>query len=356
LKTAVVLGTRPEIIKMSPIIRELEDRKDDYFIVHTGQHYSYNLDKVFFDQLELPNAKYNLEVGSGSDAEQTSRILALIEKVFMQEKPAVVLVQGDTNTVLGAALAAAKLNSKVGHVEAGLRSYDRQMPEEINRVLTDHCSEYLFAPTEKTKMILMGEGISESKIFITGNTIVDAIYQNLDRPSSGADILQNFNLRGKDYFLVTIHRQENVDNPARFGSILQGLALLASKHHLPIVYPMHPRSRKMMNKFNLTPQNLMLTEPVDFFGFLQLEKHAKLILTDSGGVQEESCILGIPCVTLRDNTERPETLDVGANILSGTLPGDILKCSEIMLNKLAGWSNPFGDGNAGKRIIEIIHA
>lgn len=354
-KIAVILGTRPEIIKMSPVIRELVRRNSDYFIIHTGQHYSYNMDRIFIEQLKLPYAKYNLEVGSGSHGEQTAKILSGIEKVLLQEKPDVILVEGDTNTVLAGAIAVAKLHINVGHVEAGLRSYDRQMPEEINRILTDHCSDYLFAPTEKTQSILSGEGIPEGKIFVTGNTIVDAVFQNLDLAKGYENILAKLNLKSKGYFLVTVHRQENVDNHTRFTGILNALQLLNLQYKLPVIYPVHPRSRKTMAEFNLNTDNLILIELVDYFGFLQLESNARLILTDSGGVQEESCILGVPSVTLRDNTERPETLDVGANLLAGAIPDKILECSEIMLLKDNAWQNPFGDGKAGQRIINIIY-
>jgi len=373
VKIAIILGTRPEIIKMSPVIREL-DRYNSlvtghrspitYFILHTGQHYSYNLDRVFFEQLKLPPTKYNLEVGSGSHAEQTAKILIGVENVLQNESPDIVLVEGDTNSVFAGALAAAKLHIKVGHVEAGLRSYDRNMPEEINRTLTDHCSDYLFAPTEKAKTILLSEGIPEAKIFVTGNTIVDAVYQNLDIAKERQTLNElnelnklstvDYRLPTTDYFLVTLHRQENVDNQSRFASILEGLDKAAAEFHLPVVYPIHPRSRKMMNKFNLKPGNLKLVEPLDFLNFLQLESNARLILTDSGGVQEEACILGIPCVTLRDNTERPETLEVGSNILAGALPAKILSCTALMINKQNNWSNPFGDGKAGERIVKII--
>ncbi len=350
MKVAVVLGTRPEIVKLSPVIRELEARHADYFILHTGQHYSYSLDKVFFEQLCLPEPKYNLEVGSGTHAEQTGKILIGVEKALRTESPDVVLVEGDTNSVLAGALAAVKLNIKVGHVEAGLRSYDRQMPEEINRILTDHCSDYLFPPTEKAKAILLGEGIPEEKIYVTGNTIVDAVYQNLKIAGSYKN---NLNLKHKGYFLVTLHRQENVDDPSRFGSILQGLDKLAEAYHLPVIYPVHPRSRKKMEEFKLKSGKITLIEPVDFLSFLKLESDAKLILTDSGGVQEESCIIRVPCVTLRYNTERPETLEVGANILAGTEPEKILECTKTMLGRATDWQNPFGDGKAGERIVRI---
>jgi len=354
MKIAIVVGTRPEIIKMSPIIRECERRKQDYFILHTGQHYSYNMDKIFFEQLELPEAKYNLDVGSGTHAEQTGKILIGIEKILQKEKPDVVLVEGDTNTVLAGALAATKLHIKVGHVEAGLRSYDRIMPEEINRVLTDHISDFLFAPTEQSKQILLREGIEENKIFVTGNTIVDAVYQNLRLANKKADVLEQLGLREKEYFLVTTHRQENVDNKDRFQGILLGLQQLAKDYEIPVVYPIHPRSRKKMDEFNLEADGIKLVEPIDFFGFLQLENNARLVLTDSGGVQEETCILGNPCVTLRDNTERPETLDVGSNVLAGTHPKDIADSVSIMLDKERNEDNPFGDGQSGKKIVSIL--
>ncbi|MBC8276313.1 MAG: UDP-N-acetylglucosamine 2-epimerase (non-hydrolyzing) [Chloroflexi bacterium] len=356
MKAAIVIGTRPEIIKMSPVIRELERRGGDYFILHTGQHYSYNLDRVFFEQLRLPPTKYNLEVGSGSHAQQTGRILIGVENVLREERPDIVLVEGDTNSVLAGALAASKLHVKVGHVEAGLRSYDRRMPEEINRALTDHCSDYLFAPTKKAKAILQGEGIPDGKIFVTGNTIVDAVYQNLEIARGTENSLDDLNLAPRQYFLVTLHRPENVDDSARLASILDGLSKVATEFHFPVVYPIHPRSRKMMTEFALEPRNLTLIEPVDFLCFLQLESNARLVLTDSGGVQEEACIHNVPCVTLRDNTERPETIEVGANILAGASADKILECAELMLGRQNRWANPFGDGKAGKRIVEILES
>ncbi|MDP2930953.1 MAG: UDP-N-acetylglucosamine 2-epimerase (non-hydrolyzing) [Chloroflexota bacterium] len=356
MKIAVVLGTRPEIIKMAPVIRELEQRHADYFILHTGQHYSYNLDRVFFEQLKLPKAKYNLEVGSSSHGEQTAKILVGVERLLQIEQPDVVLVEGDTNSVLGAALAAAKLRIKVGHVEAGLRSYDRRMPEEINRVLADHCADYLFAPTPKARTILLGEGLAEDKVFMTGNTIVDAVNQNLKLAQTKENTLKSLNLKPKEYFVVTLHRQENVDSRDRFTSILDGLDKVAADFGLPVVYPVHPHSRRRMEEFHLKPQNITLIEPADYLGFLQMERHARLLLTDSGGVQEEACILGVPCVTLRDNTERPETIEVGANMLAGASSDRILECTKMMLGHTNRWTNPFGDGKAGSRIVDILEA
>lgn len=355
MKTAIILGTRPEIIKMSPVIRECQTKGLDYFILHSGQHYSHNLDRVFFEQLELPEPKYNLEVGSGSHAEEMGKMLIGIEKVLQQEKPDVVLAEGDTNTVLASALAAAKLHIKVGHVEAGLRSYDREMPEEINRVLTDHCSDYLFAPTEEARLTLVGEGIAQEKIFVTGNTIVDAVYQNLKiANSSEVNAMKELHLQPKRYFLVTIHREENVDNPSRFAGILEGLNKITNESGMPTIYPIHPRSKARMREFGLQANRVRFVEPVDFLSFLQLESSARLILTDSGGVQEESCILNVPCVTLRDNTERPETIKVGSNILAGASLDKIVECSRKMLSANNDWRHPFGDGKAGERIVRII--
>jgi UDP-N-acetylglucosamine 2-epimerase (non-hydrolysing) len=354
VKIAVILGTRPEIIKMSPVISNLERKQADYFILHTGQHYSYDLDKVFFEQLKFTDAKYNLEVGSGSHAEQIAKILTGVDKVLHEESPDIALVEGDTNSVLASALAAAKLHIEVGHVEAGLRSYDRQMPEEINRILADHCSDYLFAPTEKARKILLGEGIPEEKIFVTGNTIVDALYQNLEIAKERGNTLGVLGVNPKEYFLATIHRQENVDNQARFTSIIEGLNAVAAEFRLPVIYPVHPHSKKRMSEFHLKVGNVRLIDPLDFLGFLELESNARLILTDSGGVQEEACILGVPCVTLRNSTERPETLEVSSNILAGTSSEKILQSVEIMLGRENSWSNPFGDGKAGERIVGII--
>ena len=353
MKVSIVLGTRPEIIKMSPIIKECERLALDYFILHTGQHYSYDMDKAFFEELKLPDAKYHLDVGSGSHGQQTGKMLIKIEKVLRKEKPTVVLVEGDTNSTLAGALAANKLGIRVGHVEAGLRSYDRRMPEETNRVLTDHCSDYLFAPTEKSKEILVGEGVPEEKIFVTGNTIVDVIYQNLEIAKK-RDFLNELHLRPKGYFLATTHRQENVDDKTRFSGILKGQEKVSDEFGVPIIYPVHPRSRKRIKKFDLQPYRIKMIGPVNFSTFLQLEYNAKLVLTDSGGVQEETCVLKVPCVTLRDNTERPETIEVGSNILAGTNPERILECAKTMMRKENNWENPFGDGNAGKKIIETL--
>jgi UDP-N-acetylglucosamine 2-epimerase (non-hydrolysing) len=351
---AIILGTRPEIIKMSPIIRECQDRDIPFFILHTGQHYSYEMDKAFFKDLKLPQPKYNLDVGSGSHAIQTAGIMTGTEKILLQERPDIALVQGDTNTVLGGALAASKLHIKLGHVEAGLRSFDRQMPEEINRIVSDHISDLLFAPTDISRVNLRNEGISEEKIFLTGNTIVDAVHQNQIIAESSKNILKSLNLIDKEYFLITLHRAENVDEESRINEIFKSLSLIHDFYSMPIIFPIHPRTRKMVEQFNINTDGVILINPIGFLEFLQLESHAKVVLTDSGGVQEETCILGVPCVTIRENTERPETIEVGSNILAGISSDNIFKCVKKMGSINKNWSNPFGDGYSGRRIIEIL--
>ncbi|MBI4333592.1 MAG: UDP-N-acetylglucosamine 2-epimerase (non-hydrolyzing) [Chloroflexi bacterium] len=356
MKIAVSLGTRPEIIKLAPIIKLLESRGADFFILHTGQHYSYEMDRVFFQELELPAAKFNIGAGSGTHARQTAEILVGVEGILEKEKPGIVLAEGDTNSVLATVLAAVKLHIKTGHVEAGLRSYDRNMPEEINRVLADHCCDYLFAPTQKAVGILRGEGLPEEKVFLTGNTIVDAVNLMKDRAAANRRVLAAHGICRGNYFLVTVHRQENVDVPERFAGILGALKTLLAEYRMPVIYPIHPRSRKNLSALGLDAGGLTLIEPTSYVDFLALELNAALVLTDSGGVQEETCILRVPCVTLRDNTERPETVEVGANILAGASRENILNCAELMLGKKPAWPNPFGDGTAAHRILQIIGA
>jgi UDP-N-acetylglucosamine 2-epimerase (non-hydrolysing) len=312
------------------------------------------MDKVFFEQLELPQAKFNIDVGSGDHGKQTGTMLTGIEKILQGECPDVVLVQGDTNTVLAGAIAAVKLGIKVGHVEAGLRSYDRRMPEEINRVLADHCSDYLFAPTERSREILLHEGIDAKKVFMVGNTVVDAVYQNLEIAKAKSKALKSLNVEAGKFILATAHRAENVDNKARFKGLINGLQRVQSEFGLPLIYPIHPRAKKQLELFGLDTCGISLVEPLDYLGFLQLESAARVVLSDSGGVQEETCILGVPCVTLRDNTERPETLDVGSNILAGTDPDCILAAAKESMLKKKGWVNPFGDGKAAEKIIAIL--
>lgn len=359
MRICIILGTRPEVIKMAPVIRECEDRKLDYFTLHTGQHYSYNLSRIIFQELDLPHPRYGLDTGSGTHAEETAKMLTGVERILVRERPDVVLVEGDTNTVLAGALAAVKLYIGVGHVEAGLRSYDRRMPEEFNRMLVDSIADYLFAPTRNAERILLGEGAPGDRILVTGNTIVDSISKYIDVAESKSEILKELKVEKGGYFLVTLHREENVDDHARLMLILNGFKHLDSNYDEPLIYPIHPRTRRRISEYGLerlvkSIGKLVLVEPLGFLDFLMLEANANLVLTDSGGVQEESCYLRVPCVTLRESTERPETLEVGSNTLAGTHPQRILEAVREMLNRPRDWKNPFGDGRAGERIVEFL--
>ncbi len=355
MKICIILGTRPEIIKMSPIIRECRRRRLNYFVIHTKQHYSIHLDGVFFQELGLPMPEYNLNVGSGTHATQTARMLVGIEQVLMSERPNIVLVEGDTNSVLAGALAAAKLNIKIGHVEAGLRSYFREMPEETNRVLVDHCSDLLFAPTPEAGNILRKEGIPAGRIKVTGNTIVDAVNQNLFLARKKSKVLEKFGLEKDGYFFVTLHRAENVDDRQRLTGILHALDEVQTRHGMPLIFPVHPRTRSRMKGVSWRPgAGVRLLRPLGYFDALCLLADAHLILTDSGGVQEEACVLRVPCVTLRDNTERPETVAVGANMLAGANPRRIMKAVGVMLKRRRSWRNPIGKGDTAERIMHVV--
>ncbi|MEK7527709.1 MAG: UDP-N-acetylglucosamine 2-epimerase (non-hydrolyzing) [Patescibacteria group bacterium] len=346
MKIAIILGTRPEIIKLSPVIRQCQKSNIDFFIIHSNQHYSPEMDKIFFSELKLPQPKYNLNVGSGLHGEMTAKILIGTEKILLKELPDWVLVQGDTNTILAGALAASKLQIKVGHVEAGLRSYDRTMPEETNRIITDHISDALFVPTQNQKKILLKEGIEPRKIFVTGNTIVDAIIQNLKLISPQKPT--------QKYFLLTLHRPSNVDDAKKLNQIIKSLESVSQKYKLPFIFPIHPRTKQNLKffKINLNPKYFSVLKPLSYLEMLYLEKNATLIFTDSGGIQEEACILKIPCVTIRDNTERPETIKVGANTLASAT--NLSSRTKKMLKIKRDWPNPFGAGQSSLKILKII--
>lgn len=358
MKIGIIVGTRPEIIKMAPVIRECGKREIPFFIIHSNQHYSEEMDSIFFKELELPAPHYNLGVGSGLHGNQTGNILIKMEPILLAEKPDVVLVQGDTNTVLAGALAASKLDIKVGHIEAGLRSYDRTMPEETNRILTDHMSEYLFAVGSNQQQILAKEGIAADKIYTVGNTVSDSLFQHLELSAEKSNILDELKIEVGKYFLVTAHRASNVDNAANLLELLALFDRLHSKYKESIVWPMHPRTQAKLKEFSIdVPPYLKLIPPIGYLDFIQLQKQAKLILTDSGGIQEEACLLGVPCITLRENTERPESIEVGANVLVGRDADKALKAAEKWLTTDSfSWENPFGDGHVAEAIIDIVVA
>ncbi|GHE89535.1 non-hydrolyzing UDP-N-acetylglucosamine 2-epimerase [Thalassotalea profundi] len=356
MKIGIVVGTRPEIIKMAPVIRECQNRGIPYFIIHSNQHYSEEMDSIFFKELELPSPHYNLGVGSGLHSNQTGNILIKMEPILVDEKPDVVLVQGDTNTVLAGALAASKLGIKVGHIEAGLRSYDRTMPEETNRIMTDHISDYLFAVGPNQQMILQKEGIDQNKIHTVGNTVSDSLFQHLEISALKSTILNDLQLTAGDYFLVTAHRASNVDISSNLMELLHLLDEMHANYTGTIVWPIHPRTQSKLKEFNITlPDYLQLIPPVGYLDFIQLQKHAKLILTDSGGIQEEACLLGVPSLTLRENTERPEAVEVGASELVGRNAEKAVKAAKQWLSREDySWDNPFGDGHVAKYILDII--
>jgi len=382
IKLVFIFGTRPEIIKMSPIIRQCIKDKVPFFTVHSGQHYSRSLSDLFIEELKLPEPDYNLKIRSKAPHKQgnhTGRMMIKLEEILLKEMPSVVLIQGDTNTALAGALTASKISTtkaftgfeiKVGHVEAGLRSYDRTMPEEINRVIIDHLSDYLFVPTSDAKNIAVSEGIKKGKIFVAGNTVVDAVHYARDlntrdegrgtrdegRVHSPRSIVHRRTKQKKrPYILLTLHRQENVDNKNRLKKIVEGVSKVSRKHNMPVIFPIHPRTMKKIEKFNVVlPDSIVVTKPSGFLDFVHLETNAHLVLTDSGGVQEECCTLRVPCVTLRDSTERPETVHVRANIVAGIAPGTIVQCADKMFSAKKNWENPLGNGKAASKILDVL--
>ena len=355
-KIGVVTGTRPEIIKMAPIIRELHKKKFDYFFVHCGQHYDYNMSQKFIEDLELASPDYNFKISEGSPGNQMAQIIIQMDGLLKKEQPSIVLVEGDTNTVLASSLASNKLNIKLGHVEAGLRSCDLRMPEEYNRRLTDHLSNYLFAPTERAKSNLIKENITHN-IFITGNTVIDAINQHVPLAENKSIICEK--IKFKRFAIATAHRAENVDNI----EVLKNFIEAFSKAPIPIVYPIHPRTRKRLQQNNLldkveNEKNIQLLPPLGYLDFLILMKNSELILTDSGGIQEEATAPAIkkPVLVLRLSTERQEAVEAGFATLVGINKQEILKGIESALNKkmVLPQTSPFGSGDAAKRTIEVL--
>jgi len=358
MKIGIVLGTRPEIIKLAPIIFELDRLKISYFVIHTGQHYSENMDRIFWESLQIPTPQYLLSIREPNHARQTAEMLKQVDDILEKEKPDWVLVQGDTNSTMAGALAASKrMGIKLAHLEAGLRSFDRDMPEEINRIIVDHISDLLLAPTPETMETLASEGIPSERCFYVGNTIEDMVLLNLDLAQSKSTILQQLELKPKEYLLLTVHRQENAENQVRLNNILQTIFSNSNKYNLDVVFPIHPRTRNIITQMNISiPEHVHLIEPVGYFDFIILQKDAKLVATDSGGVQEETCILGVPCVTLRENTERPETIRLGSNILAGVSPDKITEAIEIQMKHKSEklWQSPYGNGMAAQKTVQLL--
>ena len=366
MKIATILGTRPEIIKMAPIIDEISKRSIPQIVLHTGQHYDKEMSDNFFRDLEIPTPDYNINVGSGTHGKQTGLMMEGIEKVLLQEKPDIVLVQGDTNAVLAGALVAAKLHIAVGHVEAGLRSFDLTMPEEINRRAADVCSQMYFIPTEESAINLLAEGYSRKNLIITGNTVVDACFRHLEiakKKGFEEKALADLDIENMDNIItLTMHRAENVDDEKRVTSIVEALKELDDMN---IIFPIHPRTKNTLKNFGLFDElndleHIHIIKPIGYLDFLQLTSLSSLILTDSGGLQEEAITLDVPALTLRYNTERPETVTAGGNILVGADKKAILENVDKILNdkefceKMKNAKNPYGDGDAAIKTVDAI--
>lgn len=359
MKLLCVVGARPNFIKLAPLLNAARNYPDiKITVVHTGQHYDYNMSKVFFRDLNIPNPDVHLGVGSGSHSYQTGQVMIGLEKEVLKIKPDIIVVIGDVNSTLAGALVATKLVIPLAHIEAGLRSFDRTMPEEINRVVTDNLSELLFAPGENAVRNLIYEGIPRRKIFSVGNIMIDALKQYLPLAKKSR-IKQFLNLPVHNYGVITLHRAGNVDDRKIFTGIIKGLTTISKE--IPIIFPIHPRTKKQLKLFRLEKlfkhKSILLIEPVGYLDSINLLMNARLVLTDSGGVQEETTFLGVPCLTLRNETEWGETIKQGTNLLVGTKPEKIIREVYKILkqNKKSSRHIPLNwDGKTADRFLKVI--
>ena len=357
MRAAVVVGARPNFMKAAPLIREFRARGSvEPLLLHTGQHYDENMSKIFFEDLELPEPDIYLGVGSGSHAEQTGRIMIEFEKVVFRDRPDCIIVVGDVNSTLACSLVGAKLLVPVAHVEAGLRSFDLTMPEEINRMVTDMLSTCCFTTSPEAEENLKREGVRDERIFFVGNIMIDSLMYYLEK-SESSDVLSRLGLESSGYCLVTLHRPSNVDTPEIFRGIFGALARLSET--LPVAFPVHPRTRKMIDSGDPpfeTPPALRMIEPVGYLDFLALMRHARIVITDSGGIQEETTVLGVPCLTVRENTERPITISMGTNTLVGTDGERIISAARGILAGGCGDRHipPLWDGKTAGRIVDVL--
>jgi UDP-N-acetylglucosamine 2-epimerase (non-hydrolysing) len=363
VKVLSVVGARPNFMKIAPIAAELSRAGIGHYLVHTGQHYDQNMSKLFFDQLGIPKPDIDLGVGSGTQVGQTAEIMRLIEPVLEREKPEMVIVVGDVTSTMAATITAVKMGIPVSHVESGLRSFDRTMPEEINRLLTDSIADYHFTTEESANANLLREGVAKERIFFVGNTMIDTLLKHLERANAESSILEQVGVPPQGYGVVTLHRPSNVDNPGGLSRLLEALSQIAGE--LPLIFPVHPRTRNRISEYGLdhlvsTAQSggsrLVLTDPLGYLDFLKLMKESRLVLTDSGGIQEETTVLGVPCLTVRENTERPVTVEVGTNILVGCDPAALVASAAEVLAGAGkkGTTPPLWDGHAAQRIVSII--
>ena len=355
-----VVGARPNFMKIAPIQREMNAANNSItpFLIHTGQHYDERMSKFFFEDLQLPQPDIYLGVRSGSHATQTAKIMMDFEKVCLDEKPDMVLVVGDVNSTVACSLVAAKLSIPVVHVEAGLRSFDRRMPEELNRLVTDALSDHLFVTEKSGLENLANEGVDASKIHFVGNVMIDSLAYFLEKADQSS-ILEQLEIGERQYALVTLHRPSNVDNPDNFMKIITAFEEIAQD--IPIIFPIHPRTKKNIERFGLHDRvasltNLKLLEPIGYLDFMKLTKSCKFVMTDSGGIQEETTYLGIPCLTLRENTERPITVEVGSNEIVGTDTDRIISLAKQILagEWKTGQVPELWDGQAARRIVDVL--
>lgn len=351
MKVANVVGVRPEFVQASVVSRGLRTKHEE-ILIHTGQHYDYQMNKIFFEQLNIPEPGYRLDIGSGSHGYQTGEMIKKVEEVLIKEKPDFVLIYGDTNSTLSGALAASKLHIKTAHVESGLRSFDRAMPEEINRIVTDHCSDILFCSTVNAVKNLKNEGIIEN-VYLTGDVMVDSILYNREIAEKKSNILSELGLKNKEYLVATIHRASNTDSENNLKNIVDAFSELNET----IVFPLHPRTEKFLKIYGLyykLKSSVILTKPMGFFEFIKLVNHAKMVLTDSGGIQKEAYVLQVPCITLRENTEWVESVEDRWSVLVGTDKHKIIEKVSSFSPSLNTHSNRFGNGNAGTKIVSIL--
>jgi UDP-N-acetylglucosamine 2-epimerase (non-hydrolysing) len=359
-KIISVVGARPNFMKVAPLHRAFLKYQDkvQHFICHTGQHYDENMSKIFFDDLELPEPDFYLGVGSGSHAEQTGRIMIEFEKILLQEKPDLVIVVGDVNSTIACSLTASKLHIKTAHVEAGLRSFDRKMPEELNRLLTDQISDYLFVTEKSGLNNLKNEGIPGDKVFFVGNVMIDSLVYFLKKDGS-SDVLKKYDLKPSEYVLVTLHRPSNVDSAKQLQNIVSMLNSIAQKRK--IIFPVHPRTKAGIERHSLSDKidpKVILSDPIGYLDFLTLLRNSELVVTDSGGIQEETTYLGVQCITVRATTERPVTVETGTN----HLVGDDFKKAESKANDILkgeikkGIIPELWEGKTAEKITEIITA